>query len=122
MKKLIILLIVATIGWQLYGSHRQRLPQLFLFSDQAVERSTQPATPRSHSKVYTDIRSPERPSQQATPGLNAPIVTANYRCDGRTYCSQMTSCEEATWFLKNCPGTKMDGNNDGIPCEKQWCK
>ncbi|HNL23065.1 MAG TPA: excalibur calcium-binding domain-containing protein, partial [Rhodocyclaceae bacterium] len=45
-----------------------------------------------------------------------------YRCDGRTHCSQMTSCEEATWFLKNCSGTKMDGNNDGIPCEKQWCK
>ena len=45
----------------------------------------------------------------------------NYACDGRTYCSQMTSCEEATFFLQNCPGTKMDGNNDGVPCEKQWC-
>lgn len=33
----------------------------------------------------------------------------------------MTSCEEATFFLRNCPGVKMDGNNDGIPCEKQWC-
>ncbi|HMV00022.1 MAG TPA: excalibur calcium-binding domain-containing protein [Rhodocyclaceae bacterium] len=51
-----------------------------------------------------------------------PASTASYRCDGRTHCSQMTSCEEATWFLKNCSGTKMDGNNDGIPCEKQWCK
>lgn len=45
-----------------------------------------------------------------------------YSCDGRTHCSQMTSCEEATYFLRNCPGTKMDGNNDGIPCEKQWCR
>jgi len=45
-----------------------------------------------------------------------------YKCDGRTYCSQMTSCAEANYFLQNCPGTKMDGNNDGIPCEKQWCK
>ena len=45
----------------------------------------------------------------------------NYECDGRTHCSQMTSCEEATFFLQNCPGTKMDGNNDGVPCEKQWC-
>lgn len=44
------------------------------------------------------------------------------RCDGRIYCSQMTSCQEATFFLRNCPGTKMDGNNDGIPCEKQWCR
>ena len=44
-----------------------------------------------------------------------------YSCDGRTYCSQMTSCAEATWFLKNCPGVKMDGDRDGIPCETQWC-
>ncbi len=48
-------------------------------------------------------------------------VTSRYRCDGRTHCSHMTSCEEATWFLKNCPGTKMDGDNDGVPCETQWC-
>ena len=47
---------------------------------------------------------------------------ANFSCDGRKYCSQMTSCAEATYFLKNCPGVKMDGNNDGVPCEQQWCR
>jgi hypothetical protein len=53
---------------------------------------------------------------------SAPSPTENrFKCDGRIYCSQMTSCAEATYFLQNCPGTKMDGNNDGIPCEKQWC-
>lgn len=40
-----------------------------------------------------------------------------YRCDGRQYCSQMVSCEEAKWFLQNCSDTKMDGDGDGIPCE-----
>ena len=48
--------------------------------------------------------------------------TATFSCDGRTYCSQMTSCAEATFFLQNCPGVKMDGNHDGVPCERQWCK
>ena len=33
----------------------------------------------------------------------------------------MTSCAEATYFLRNCPGVKMDGNHDGVPCEQQWC-
>ncbi len=51
----------------------------------------------------------------------APVPTAGFRCDGRTHCSQMTSCAEATWFLKHCPGVKMDGNRDGVPCERQWC-
>ena len=44
-----------------------------------------------------------------------------FRCDGRLHCSQMTSCGEAKFFLRNCPGVKMDGDRNGIPCEKQWC-
>ena len=59
-------------------------------------------------------------AKAAAPAVAA--LSSKYRCDGRTYCSQMTSCEEATWFLKNCPGAKMDGNSDGVPCEKQWCR
>lgn len=53
-------------------------------------------------------------------GENASNKT-QYRCDSRTHCSQMTSCDEAKFFLGNCPGVKMDGDGDGVPCEKQWC-
>lgn len=42
---------------------------------------------------------------------------SNYQCDGRQHCSQMTSCAEAEFFMKNCPDTKMDGDRDGEPCE-----
>ena len=49
------------------------------------------------------------PSKNANPNA--------YRCDGRIHCSDMNSREEARWFVRNCPGTKMDGNNDGEPCE-----
>ena len=41
-----------------------------------------------------------------------------YTCDGRKHCAEMTSCEEAISFVNNCPDTKMDGDNDGKPCEK----
>jgi len=55
--------------------------------------------------------------------FSAPKVSnQQFRCDGRRYCSQMTSCAEANYFSRNCPNTKMDGNNDGIPCERQWCR
>jgi len=50
----------------------------------------------------------------------APISA--YSCDGRLYCSQMRSCAEAKYFLARCPGVKMDGDGDGIPCEDQWCR
>ena len=47
--------------------------------------------------------------------------TSTLRCDGRKHCSQMKSCDEAKYFLSNCPGVKMDGDGDGIPCEEQLC-
>jgi len=40
-----------------------------------------------------------------------------FRCDGRVHCSEMRSCDEAEFFLAHCPGVKMDGDRDGIPCE-----
>lgn len=51
-----------------------------------------------------------------------PLVVAGFRCDGRTRCSQMNSCAEATYFLQHCPGVEMDGDRDGRPCERQWCR
>lgn len=70
---------------------------------------TLPSLPQEHrdAQPVTEV--------QLTPSNNT------VRCDGRTHCSQMTSCEEATFFLNHCPNTQMDGNNDGVPCESQWC-
>ncbi|MCU0897431.1 MAG: cold shock domain-containing protein [Burkholderiales bacterium] len=67
---------------------------------------------------------PEAAAPRAAPA--APPAAARppdvgWRCDGRVHCSQMTSCAEAKFFLSNCPGVKMDGDGDGVPCEEQWC-
>jgi Excalibur calcium-binding domain len=61
------------------------------------------------------------PAAPASYAMERPASEPGYRCDGRVYCSQMHSCEEATWFLEHCPGMKMDGDGDGIPCEDQHC-
>lgn len=53
---------------------------------------------------------------------NLPVSNVqNYQCAGKTRCTEMTSCEEAMFYLRNCPGTIADGDGDGIPCEDQWC-
>lgn len=68
-----------------------------------------------------------RAQAQSTVVTDAPVLViprapeAAFQCDGRLHCSQMTSCQEAKLFLKNCPGTLMDGDGDGVPCEDQWC-
>jgi cold shock CspA family protein len=90
----ISLAIVAAIGWYGYQQYASRLG----------------AAAAAGAPVDRDL-----------PLTGAPSAS-RFSCDGRTYCSQMTSCAEATFFLKNCPGVKMDGNHDGVPCEQQWCR
>jgi hypothetical protein len=94
MRRLVIVAILGLLGWQGYQYHQAR----------AAKAAALPESPRA-----LVLAAPAAPVSQ-------------YKCDGRTYCSQMTSCEEATYFLRNCPGVKMDGNNDGVPCEQQWCR
>ena len=94
MKKLIILLIVGLLAWKGYAKYHA---------------SSVPPAPFAQS-----LLAPVTDSQATMPD-------SPYKCDGRTLCPQMTSCAEATYFVQNCPNTEMDGNNDGVPCEKQWC-
>ncbi len=96
---------------------------------QAFEALPKQATPQSSffsastEKIKSFIKSfsNDRTTSAELPA-DAPSAKQQYQCDGRTYCSQMISCAEATFFINNCPDTKMDGDNDGIPCESQWCQ
>jgi Excalibur calcium-binding domain len=100
MKRFMIVVVLALAAWQGYGEYKTRRAET--------------AEPQG----IADVAQPEAPT---TAQLEV-APTSQYRCDGRTRCSQMTSCEEATFFLRNCPGVTMDGNNDGVPCEQQWCR
>lgn len=91
---LVAVLLIAGLGW--YGYSRY------------VERAELPgAAPQSLTS----------PARTTSTEVSAPA----FQCDGRKYCSEMSSCREAKLFLKNCPGMEMDGDGDGIPCEQQWC-
>jgi|SRR6185436_6268663 hypothetical protein len=96
MKKVLLGVILGVAA--MYAWNRARAPQ---------------ATPARAAALTDD--SPVEREDGTSP------ATPRYQCDGRVYCSQMTSCDEAMFFLHNCPGVKMDGEGDGVPCEKQWC-
>ncbi|MBS0468410.1 MAG: excalibur calcium-binding domain-containing protein [Proteobacteria bacterium] len=100
MFRILIIAVLAFGAWKGFEKYQARSAATAVH-----ERSSGISIPNRTAKT-------ERPS----------AVVPKFQCDGRTYCSQMTSCEEATFFLKNCPGVKMDGNNDGVPCEQQWCR
>ncbi len=39
-------------------------------------------------------------------------------CGNKKHCSEMSSCEEAKHYLTQCGVKTLDGNHDGMPCEK----
>ena len=94
--RLIALLLVAGMAWYAYGQYSERVAALPEAAPQSVLNPEPWTKPRATQ--------PNR-----------------YQCDGRQHCSQMTSCEEANFFIRNCPDTKMDGDGDGVPCEQQLC-
>lgn len=76
------------------------------------------------SNIYhreTLKRQEAEPTQKVTSSINSQAnVVSQYSCDGRVHCSEMKSYDEAVFFINNCPGTKMDGDGDGEPCEGKF--
>ena len=97
MKNIIVLIILATVAWIGYRD--------FKAGDHSTSGDASAFVAEGASAGRADETGADLP----------------YTCDGRTRCTQMTSCAEATYFIQHCPNTQMDGNNDGVPCERQWC-
>jgi endonuclease YncB( thermonuclease family) len=63
-------------------------------------------------KVYAIKQLP--PSNE----LKADANKADSSCGNKRYCKEMTSCEEAKFYLTQCGLSRLDGDGDGVPCEK----
>ena len=40
-----------------------------------------------------------------------------FKCEGKRYCKEMSSCEEAFFYLRQCGLSRLDRDKDGVPCE-----
>ena len=54
-----------------------------------------------------------RRGQRTSPKSEA---VADTQCGSKRYCREMTSCEEAKFYLNQCGRSSLDGNQDGVPC------
>ena len=54
-------------------------------------------------------------------GKRTPTVVSDpleaFTCGTKTCCREMVSCEEAKYYLRSCGLSRLDGDNDGNPCE-----
>ena len=49
------------------------------------------------------------------------LLDNDVACGNKRYCKEMTSCDEAKFYLSQCELSPLDGDADGVPCEK-LCK
>ena len=113
--RVIPLLIVVGLGVYAYGEYsRPTAPSPAIAAKPEIQEASLPAV-----AAKPEIQETSLPAIAVKPEIQE--ASSPYRCDGRTHCSQMTSCAEATYFLRNCPDVEMDGDHDGVPCEQQWC-
>ncbi|MCU4580957.1 cold shock domain-containing protein [Acinetobacter gyllenbergii] len=122
----VMIVILAVLVFQKYQSYLQseqlKTAQLIEQQKRIVEEQRKkigdlPVVKLSEKTERALQHDPARPIQAAR---STTAVGAQFSCDGREHCSQMHSYEEAVFFLRNCPNTKMDGDHDGIPCERQF--
>jgi endonuclease YncB( thermonuclease family) len=54
----------------------------------------------------------------STPDSTPSQSGGGFICGNKQTCRQMTSCDEARFYLQTCGVSSLDGNHDGTPCSK----
>ena len=124
MKKLIVIAALIIFIFKVldltnteYNDSSQIQPNTQKSTPPATKEITIPAQEHEIQKMKPKLKSMTKPKMKPKPIKQKRI---KYKCDRRKYCSQMRSYEEAKYFLDHCRGVKMDGDRDGIPCERQF--
>lgn len=62
---------------------------------------------------------PAPPKMTVPPEITHPSATPlDATCGNKNRCPEMMSCEEARHYFTACGAKKLDGNRNGVPCEK----
>ena len=119
----VLLLVLALLGYKmLQPKNTTSNPIADVATETPVDAAFTSTDLDDIPPTYVDSDATSTSVSAVKPVLTSSASASSFTCDGRKHCSQMTSCAEATYFVQHCPNTKMDGNNDGIPCEQQWCR
>ncbi len=96
-------------------AYRRYLIDGSLLEDEAAARNAGAGLwglPEASVTAPWQVRSQNGPAQPPAPAGDEP------RCGTKRYCREMASCVEARFHLRTCGRTSLDGDGDGIPCER----
>ena len=69
------------------------------------------------SPVATDSDSSTEPASPSSDALGLVTDSPGRQCGTKRYCREMSSCDEAMFYLNECGVGRLDGDGDGVPCE-----
>lgn len=109
-------------------AYRQYLKDKTLLQDEQKAREAKrglwslPSTEQLPPWEWRRNNKTSNPKEDSDPN-NGPDRSSKqkFKCDSKTRCSEMISCEEAIFYLNECGLSQIDGDKDGIPCES-LCK
>lgn len=106
-----------------------RNPSVLLSLLTALVIQTLPATVAAHgggldaNGCHTNRKTGEYHCHRSAPSRRSNAErsaedSGDYRCGAKRYCTEMTSCSEAMHHFTVCGLSRLDGDRDGVPCEK----
>lgn len=87
-------------------------PKLSATAKQNAMKLPEPSSSHGRSHNFTPV-----PTLHQAPKVVSTAIMS-HECKGKRTCKEMSTCEEAKFYLDNCGVTKIDGDGDGTPCEK----
>lgn len=110
-------LVKAGYAWHYKKYQREQTPaDRVIYADAEVQARSdvvglwQEPNPINPSDWRKGIRVAENATSELTPN--------DFTCGAKRFCKQMSSCDEACFYLQQCGLTRLDGNSDGVPCNR----
>lgn len=109
------------MAWEYSNFHKNRALRALQEEAMQVPRGlwalSDPVPPWEWRKLHPAVPAGQSRAVPPVPET-ANAIPSDPACGGKKRCSGMTSCEEARYYLKRCGPGNLDGDRDGIPCEK----
>lgn len=58
------------------------------------------------------------PAARSSPVPSSRSSSSGFTCGTKRLCTEMTSCAEARFHFEQCGLSRLDGDRDGVPCER----
>ncbi|MDP2804846.1 MAG: thermonuclease family protein [Gallionellaceae bacterium] len=109
------------MAWEYSGYHNNKVYVALQHNAQQARRGLwqqrSPQAPWQYRKQHSPFKHKPQHKFEKYKKHPANALVYDATCGHKTHCSEMTSCDEAHFYLTRCEEKSLDANGDGVPCE-----